>query len=166
MVLETKRIILEPVSFDRINTFYDIVTNPFVRKYLFDNNELEKDTVNEFVKISNQLFQNKNYGLWFIILKENQELIGFTGLWHFFEESQPQLLYALLPNYTKSGYAKEATQKVIEYALKNLKFDFLDASCDTSNLSSLHTATSIGMVKIKEEVIDNKPLTFFRVYNE
>ena len=138
MVLETKRIILEPVSFDRINTFYDIVTNPFVRKYLFDNNELEKDTVNEFVKISNQLFQNKNYGLWFIILKENQELIGFTGLWHFFEESQPQLLYALLPNYTKSGYAKEATQKVIEYTMSKIIISIIVGVSITLTHSVLH----------------------------
>ncbi|WP_394336181.1 hypothetical protein [Adhaeribacter arboris] len=38
--------------------------------------------------------------------------MGFAGLWFFFEEDQPHLLYGLLPEYTKSGLATEAARAV------------------------------------------------------
>ena len=35
--------------------------------------------------------------------------IGMVGLWEFFDEPQPQLLYALLPEHTGKGIADEAS---------------------------------------------------------
>jgi len=90
-------------------------------------------------------------------------MIGLAGLWIFFEETQPQLLYALLPQYTKVGYAKEASWKIMEYAFNQLGFTYLDASCDSPNIASHKVALSLGMKKVKEEIIENKPLTFYRI---
>jgi len=153
-----------PISADNFEETYKLFTNDFVRKYLFDDEVISRETAHSFITTSNQNFQQKGYGLWTIHVKESNSLIGFTGLWHFFNENQPQLLYALLPNHTKLGYAKEAAQKIIEYAWKYLNFDFLDASCDTPNTASFKTAIGIGMTKMKEILIDNTPTTFFRIY--
>jgi len=49
-------------------------------------------------------------------------------LWYFFDEKQPQLVYALLPEATK-GYATEANQN-IEYCFNELGYQYLLASCD------------------------------------
>lgn len=164
MKLGTDRLILLPISADNFEEKYKVFTDDFVKKYLFDNETLSQEIVQSFIETSLQNFQQKQYGLWTIHIKETNALIGFTGLWHFFDENQPQLLYAILPEHTKRGYAKEASQKVIEYVWQNLNFDFLDASCDTLNIDSINTATGIEMTKTKEELIDNKPITFFRIY--
>ncbi|MCW5912531.1 MAG: GNAT family N-acetyltransferase [Cyclobacteriaceae bacterium] len=164
MTLETERLVLEPVSLEKLETLRGIITNPFVRKYLFDDEILSNEQVGEFISISNQLFSDKGYGLWLIKLKDHNGIIGFTGLWHFYNENQPQLLYALLPSHTKSGYAKEASLKLLDYVWANLGFDYIDAACDTPNSASLHTAVSIGMTKTSEKYIDGKPVSFFRIY--
>jgi [ribosomal protein S5]-alanine N-acetyltransferase len=163
MILETSRLTLTPVTKQDFTTFYEMVINPFVREYLFDNTIIGEETVREFIATSIGSFQSGGYGLWLIQLKENAGIIGFTGLWHFFDEGQPQLLYALLPNHTKHGYAKEAAKRVIDYALYELKFEFLDASCDTPNSPSIQLAMSLGMVQTREEVMEGKPTTFFRI---
>ncbi|MEG4581287.1 GNAT family N-acetyltransferase [Microcoleus sp. MON1_C5] len=70
-----------------------------------------------------KLFSEKKFGLWSIETNTEQEVIGFVGLWYFFEEEQPQLVYALLPTATKKGYASEAATKILEYSFNELGFE-------------------------------------------
>ncbi|MBX3240222.1 MAG: GNAT family N-acetyltransferase [Chitinophagaceae bacterium] len=163
MKIETERLVLTPVTLDDLDTFSDIITDPFVRKYLFDDMLLEKEQAREFIETSKQLFLQKKYGLWLLRQQERNEVIGFAGLWHFFDENKPQLLYAILPTYTRQGFAKEASMEIINYAFEILAFDYLEASCDTPNISSLNTAISIGMTRTNDKIIDNKAISFFRI---
>jgi ribosomal-protein-alanine N-acetyltransferase len=163
MLLKTTRLLLSPVGTDQFDDVYKIFTNEFVKKYLFDNTVLSKDQVQSFIDTSDELFSEKKYGLWCLHTKASNEMIGLAGLWFFFEEKQPQLLYALLPQHTKLGYAKEASLAIIEYAFNHLGFTHLDASCDTPNRESHKVALAIGMTKVKEEIIENKPISFYRI---
>lgn len=166
MSLETYRLILQPLSSEAFDDVYEIFINQFVRTYLFDNNILSKEQVEEFIQTSNETFAKKDYGLWLVRLRNTNTIIGFAGLWHFFNEGQPQLLYALLPEYTGEGFAAEASIELVKYCFERLRFAYLDASCDNPNISSHKTALRIGMKKLKEDVIDGKPLTFYRIEND
>jgi ribosomal-protein-alanine N-acetyltransferase len=114
MKLKTTRLLLSPVGADKFDDIYGILTNEFVKKYLCDDTVLSKDQVQSFTDTSDELFREKKYGLWYLHTEASNELIGLAGLWFFFEETQPQLLYALLPQHTKVGYAKEASLAIIE----------------------------------------------------
>ncbi|MGE0589979.1 MAG: GNAT family N-acetyltransferase, partial [Cyclobacteriaceae bacterium] len=92
--------------------------------------------------------------------------IGFAGLKSFFEESQPQLLYALLPDYTGQGLALDAAAAIVRYCFEELGFDYLEASCDIPNLPSQRVAERIGMRKVEERTVDDKSLAFYRIENE
>ena len=164
MILTTERLILEPFSEDNFKKIYSVFTDEYVRRYLCDNKVLPKDQVLTFFDTSKETFKEKQFGLWAIKTKAPEEIIGFTGLFHFFDENQPQLLYALLPNYTGLGYATEASLKVIDYAFNQLKFTYLDASCDKPNKASHKTALNLGMKKIREELINDQETTFYRIH--
>lgn len=164
MKLTTIRLILEPFSENTFDEVYDIFTDPFVRMYLCDNRILDKEEVLSFLETSQKSFKDKQYGLWGLQVKGNEKLIGFAGLWNFFDESYPQLMYALLPDFTGKGYAKEASLKIIEYAFCGLGIPYLDASCDTPNKASHKTALAIGMKKVEEKSINNQPTTFYRIH--
>lgn len=161
--LKTERLTLKPVSETDLEVAHKIFTNEFVRKYLFDDEIFDAAQIKDFINLSDQTFAAKNYGLWLIILNETAEEIGFSGLWHFFEEDQPQILYALLPEFTRRGYAAEAARRVIEYAFDELNFDFIDASCDAPNVDSQRAAENLGMKKFKEETVNALPIVFFRL---
>ena len=164
MKLTTERLTLAPFSDKIFDKIYEIFTDEYVRRYLCDNKVLSKDQVQSFFDTSKETFNEKQFGLWTIKTKTPEEIIGFAGLFHFFEEKQPQLLYALLPNYTRMGYAKEASLKVIDYAFNQLEFTYLDASCDKPNEASHKTALNLGMKKIKEELINDQETTFYRIH--
>lgn len=83
-----------------------------------------------------------------------------------FEEHQPQLLYGLLPDKTGLGYATEAGQAIINYSFNSLDFEFLTASCDTAHLASRKVCERLGMRHTKDESMNAKPTSFYRIDRE
>jgi len=79
--------------------------------------------------VENQNLWRKRFGLWFIETKDEKEIIGLVGL-YFFDEKQPQLVYALLPDQK----AMLPKPKYMEYCF-NEQLSFI-ASCDKPNLES------------------------------
>ena len=163
MILETDRLILKPIVESDLNTLYQMFTNFYVRRYLCDGEIFSLQQVEEMIEQNTTLFAEKQFGLWFIETKSDQEIIGFVGLWYFFDEPQPQLIYALLPKALKKGYATEASTKIMEYGFDELGFDYLVATCDRPNIESHKLAERLGMKQVEERTIDGNPILFFRI---
>ncbi|MEA5595971.1 GNAT family N-acetyltransferase [Rivularia sp. UHCC 0363] len=162
LTFETQRLLLKPILESDLNTLHGILIDPYVRKYLCDDQILSLQKVEEMLVESQKLFNEQKLGLWLIQTK-NEEIIGFVGLWYFFDEKQPQLVYALLPEATKKGYATEAATKILEYCFNTLGYHHLLASCDHPNVDSRKVAQRIGMKQVEEKLVDDKPLLFFKV---
>jgi ribosomal-protein-alanine N-acetyltransferase len=150
-------------TIDDLSSLSAIVTNEYVRKYLFDDEILEHIQIEDILNRSVLSFQRNGYGLWLIHHRSSNYIAGMVGLWTFFDEPQPQLLYALLPAYVGNGIASEASLEILRYAFDTLGFDYLIACCDTPNENSHRVAKRIGMVKTKEEIINGKATTFYRI---
>lgn len=163
LVFETQRLLLKPILESELNILHSIFIDPYVRKYLCDDKVFSLQQVEEMLTESQKLFAEKRFGLWFIETKDEKEIIGFVGLWYFFDEKQPQLVYALLPETTEKGYATEAATKILEYSFNELGYQYLLASCDKPNLESRKVAERIGMREVEEKTVNGNPLLFFRV---
>lgn len=162
-LLETSRLTLKPTSMEDIEIFHQIMIDLYVRKYLCDDKIFSLQQIKEMLKVSERLFISEKLGLWFIETKIKQKVIGFVGLWYFFEEAQPQLAYALLPSATKQGYATEAATKIVQYCFEQLGYDYLVASADKPNLESHKLAKRLGMQQVVEKKINGNPTLFFRI---
>lgn len=163
LVLETQRLLLKPILESDLNALHSIFINPYIRKYLCDDQIFSLQQVEEMLLENQKLFEEEKIGLWFIETKDEQKIIGFVGLWYFCGEKQPQLAYALLPEATKKGYATEAATKILEYCFNELGYQYLLASCDQPNIESRKVAQRIGMREVEEKIVNGNPLLFFRV---
>jgi len=163
LILETQRLLLKPILESELSTLHAIFIDSYVRKYLCDGKILPLQQVEEMLTESQKNFKEKRFGLWFVETKSEKEIIGFVGLWDFFDEKQPQLVYALLPKATKKGYASEAATKILEYCFNELGYQYLLASCDKPNIESQKVAERIGMRKVDEKIVNGNPLVFFKV---
>lgn len=162
-ILETERTTLTPFERQDMQLFHALNTDPFVRKFLWDDEEISPRMAEEIMEINEQHFKEDQYGLWKIILKSGNEVIGYTGLWYFFDEPQPQLLYALLEKFTGQGLATECAHKVTEYAFDTLGFKYLIAATDEPHLASQKVAQRIGMRFTEKRTEHNKPTLFYRI---
>ena len=163
MILETERLILQPIVENDLNTLHAIFTDSYVRRYLCDDQIWSLDPVEEMLEQNTKLFAEKKFGLWFIETKSDRAIMGFVGLWYFFEEEQPQLIYALLPKALKKGYATEAATKIIEYGFDELGFEYVFASCDRPNIESQKLAARLGMKQVESRTVDGNPILLFRL---
>ncbi|AFZ34157.1 GCN5-related N-acetyltransferase [Stanieria cyanosphaera PCC 7437] len=166
LVFETQRLLLKPILKSELDRLHNILIDPYVRKYLCDDKIFSWQQTEAMLLENQRLFKEKKLGLWLIETKNNQEVIGFVGLWDFFSEAQPQLAYALIPTATKKGYATEAATKIIEYCFNELGYKYLIASSDQPNLESHRVAERLGMKKIEEKIINNNPILFFKIEKE
>lgn len=163
LTLETQRLVLKPILNNGLNTLHAIFIDSYVRRYLCDNQVFSLQQVEQMLIQSNKHFEEEKFGLWFIETKSDNEIIGFVGLYYFFEEKQPQLVYALLPKALKQGYATEAASKILEYCFNEIGYEYLVASCDQPNIESHKVAQRIGMKKVDEKIVNGNPVLFFRI---
>jgi len=161
-VLETGRLTLVPFAKD-LALLHDTFTNPFVREYLWDDETISPEQTSDILDTNLQAFDNESWGLWKILLKKDRAYVGFAGLWIFFEETQPQLLYGLLPESTGRGYATEAAAAVVDYAFDQLGFSYLTASFDTPHIASRRVCQNLDMEEMNTTRINGKLTTFYRI---
>lgn len=161
--LSSSRLCLTPFSKDELELFHQLNTSPFVRQYLWDNEVISMELAAQILDQNAQHFQEDQFGLWKITDLKTSTFLGYAGLWFFFEEPQPQLIYALHPDAAGNGYATEAAQLVIEYTFQKLGFQYLIAATDEPHLASQAVARRLGMQQDRTESMDGKVTVFFRL---
>ena len=131
MRMETARIVLEPFTLADVELFHETNTSAFVRRYLWDNETIKNEVSRQILVEMEKCFADLGWGLWKLMTKDTGEYFGYAGLWRFFDEQQPQLLYAIHEAFTGQGYATEAAQRVVDYAFEKLMFSDLLAAAPT-----------------------------------
>jgi RimJ/RimL family protein N-acetyltransferase len=165
MRLETERLELIPMSSDDIELFHTTNIDGYVREHLWDNEIISRDMSLDILATVESIFREDSWGLWKILLKENGTYIGYAGLWRFFGELQPQLLYALLEQYAGNGYASEAAQRVLSYAFEKLGFTYLLAAMNIENVQSVNVCKRLGFSLGEVREIEGKRTYFYRIEN-
>lgn len=150
MILETKRLVLREMRQSDFQDLAEILQNPKVM-YAYEHDFSDNDVQ---IWLNRQIERYKKYGfgLWAIILKETNEMIGQAGL-----TMQPykntevlEIGYLLKGNFWYYGYAKEAACGCKKYAFEHLKKDKVYSVIKADNLPSIKVAESIGMNKEDE----------------
>jgi ribosomal-protein-alanine N-acetyltransferase len=148
---ESERLLLRKMTEDDLDDFLLIFTDPKVMAsfggVLFDRAQMEK-----WVQ-SNLAHQDRHgYGIFSVILKENNELVGACGLHHVEVDGSPEveLGYDFRSAYWNRGLATEAAMAVRDYAFGNLGMSRLISMIRTHNKASMRVAEKMGMTREKE----------------
>ena len=92
-------------------------------------------------------YQNFGFGLCCVQLKENGQPIGMCGILKRPELNQPDLGYALLPHFTRQGYAREGAQAVLREHAQQFDLQQILAVTKPSNLASRRLLEGTGFVE-------------------
>ena len=99
-------------------------------------------------------YKNYGYGLWAVVLKENNEMIGQCGLsiqtWK--DSKVLEVGYLFQRNYWHQGYATEAAIASREYAFNVLNANEVSSIIRTTNTQSINVALRNGMKKVDDWV--------------
>ena len=150
MKLETERLYLREMNQRDYKSLCKILQD---EKTMYAYEGAFGDTeVQEWLDRQISRYQKWNFGLWAVILKETDEMIGQCGL-----TMQPwkgrevlEIGYLFNKAYWHKGYATEAARACKKYAFEQLDRDKVYSIIKSDNLSSIKVAESIGMNKEDE----------------
>jgi ribosomal-protein-alanine N-acetyltransferase len=152
-VIETSRLTLRLMNENDLDDMLKIFTDKNVLKS-FGLQSFSREQMKKWVDRNLNHQDKYGYGLFSVILKSNQELIGDCGLEHTEFEGKPcvEIGYDFLSKYWNQGYATEAAKAVRDYAIEALNIDSksICSFIRKNNKASHRVSEKIGMRKVKE----------------
>ncbi len=150
MVLQTERLILRELTHDDFDILYEILSDPETMKHY--PTPYDKKGVERWINWSIENYKIFGFGLWAVILKESNQMIGDCGLTMQIinKKIKPEIGYHINKKYHNQGYATEAAKAVKDYIFNNTTFNTLYTYMAHTNVASYTVALKNGMKFIEE----------------
>ncbi len=148
MILETKRLYLRELKKDDFDSLCEILQDEetmYAYEGAFSDSE-----VHEWLSRQISRYNTWNFGLWAVILKETDKLIGQCGLtmqpWK--ESEVLEIGYLFNRAYWHRGFALEAATACKKYAFEVLQAEEVCSIIRDTNIPSQKVALRNGMIKM------------------
>ena len=164
--IRSERLSLRPVEVDSVEALHSIWTEEGVRRFLWDGEVIPLEQTREIVEKSCALFDECGFGIWGVREHGSDELLGFSGYWHFRTPPTLELLFGVASGHWKRGIATESSQCVLRYGFEELGFRRVEASTDRANTASVRVLEKLGMLPQRHEVVDGLDTVFFELTGE
>lgn len=155
MMLETDRLVIREMTQDDFGALCKIMCDEEVMRASYESAFTEGE-VQSWLNRHIKRYETLGFGLWAVVLKENNEMIGQCGLtiqnWK--NKNVLEIGYLFQKAYWHKGYATEAAMACKEYAYTALDADAVYSMIRETNSSSQNVAVRIGM-KIVDRDIKN-----------
>ena len=147
MIFETERLYLREMNQADFCSLCKILQDEDTM-YAYEGAFSDKE-VQEWLDKQISRYEKWNFGLWAVILKETDEMIGQCGLtmqtWK--DREVLEIGYLFNRSYWHKGYATEAARACKNYAFNILKADEVCSIIRDTNIASQNVAVRNGMTK-------------------
>lgn len=147
MILQTKRLYLREMKQTDFCSLCKILQDEHTM-YAYEGAFSDVE-VQEWLDKQISRYQHWNFGLWAVILKETEEMVGQCGLtmqpWK--ETEVLEIGYLFNSDYWHKGYATEAAQACKQYAFERLGAEEVCSIIRNTNIASQNVAIRNGMIK-------------------
>jgi RimJ/RimL family protein N-acetyltransferase len=145
MILETARLRLREFTPADADALEAVLGDPMAMRYYpapFDRKGVE-----EWIERNLDRYQNEGYGLWAMLLRDTNQLIGDCGCYSRDVDGRNdvEIGYHVRRDLWGKGYATEAARACIEYAFSKLGVDRVISLIRPENLQSIRVAEKNGL---------------------
>lgn len=147
---ETERLVLTNFNKDDAESFYRILCQDEILKYLPEEKMTEREVeelVDWFILCysTNKKDDIRKFTV-VVRLKKSNELIGWTGLGPLdFDESEIELYFGISKDHWNRGYGTEASKKILEFGLNEVELEKIVAVVKSQNKPSIRVIEKLGM---------------------
>jgi ribosomal-protein-alanine N-acetyltransferase len=151
--LVTGRLVLTPMVPADSDELLAMFREPMVRRYLLDDEPIERPWVDNEIAVSMERFASDRFGLWVARSRsaspaKRGEVVGFVGFRPFYDPPVEQLVYGITTRTTGVGLATEMTSVVVDHAFADPARREILASTDEPNQSSVRVLERLGFVQV------------------
>jgi len=166
LILETDRLSLRQFNSEDAPFILELVNSPGWLQFIGDRNV---HSIQDALRYLNEgpihSYKQNEFGLSCINLKSNGQPIGMCGLLRREFLSEPDLGFAILPQYQGHGYMQEITAAYLKYVHQCLKFPVVLAITIRHNQRSISLLERLGFSFTNELELagELEPLFLFKV---
>lgn len=142
--LQTERLVLINFEDGYKEQYVEIMTDPIVTKFLGDGKNRTKEEMESNFGKHKGIREKYGYGVWLILKKDTEEVIGQCGFLPVGQTGDVELLYALKQSEWGKGYAFEAAKTAKEYAKNIYGWKKLVAFAYPENTGSINVLKKLG----------------------
>lgn len=149
-ILETERLYVRESMVEDVEDFYCIYGEPSITDYveeLFENPDEERAYMEDYIS---HMYGFYGFGMWTVIEKSGNEIIGRAGLDVREGYELPELGFVIKKSYQRKGYAEEACRAILTYAKESLLFDRVQALVEEANAASVSLLVKLGFAYQRE----------------
>src|SRR5262245_33752319 len=164
-LIKTARLMMRPFAMDDVDDLHRLWVDPGVRKFLWDDQVIPRETAIAVVESSIESFVIHGFGFWAICFKNDPELIGFGGLRHLAEDggvtSEVEILYVRTPERWGKGIATEAAVSVLSYGFEERELAHIYAGADMPNAASFRVIEKLGMKFARKTMVNGVEALYY-----
>jgi ribosomal-protein-alanine N-acetyltransferase len=158
--LETARLRLVPLAPEHADALHEIYGDPAVRRFLISR----PDSRAEFDGIFARALEcGRTLGMWAILPRDGDRLLGRCGFYAFSERARPELAILLASEAWGRGLATEAARACLRFAFDEKRFSEVIAVVRPGNASALRLLHKLGMSPEATIEIGGEPAQLHRV---
>jgi RimJ/RimL family protein N-acetyltransferase len=157
-ITQTERCVIREFSMADMRALIELYDQPGVtcqkQGFMEPLYPLEEEWDYEEAYISN-MYGYYGYGMWLVIEKTSQAVIGRAGLEHrdFGDGVELEIGYVIDPKWQRQGIATEVCRAIIDFARENLDFPRLNALTDARNTASIALLDALGFSYMEDTTV-------------
>ena len=163
-VLETERLILRRFTVDDAQFVLTLVNEPSFLRYIGDKKIRSIEDARQYILDGPVAsYERHGFGLCLIELRESHTPIGMCGLLKREELPEPDIGFALVPEFWNKGFAFEAASAVLQDARERLGLQRILAITSLDNEASIKLLERLGFTfdRITKLAADHEPVRLF-----
>ncbi|RKJ40445.1 N-acetyltransferase [Acutalibacter sp. 1XD8-33] len=150
MTLKTERLILRELTENDFGSLFEILSDRETMQ--FYPNPFNEEKVADWIRWNQENYRIFGFGLWAVVLQENNRLIGDCGITmqQIGRRIKPEIGYHIHKEYWRRGYACEAARACRNWLFENTPFQMVFSYMNHTNTASCATAAANGMRLLEE----------------
>ena len=146
LVIQTERLLLRPFTLDDAPFVLTLLNEPSFLDFIGDKQVRNLEDARQYILTGPiASYQQKNFGLLLVELRDAPTPIGMCGLLKREDLPDPDIGFAFLPDYWGRGFAFEAAVAVMKDARKRLNLNQILAIVNPDNDASIKLLERLGL---------------------
>ncbi|MFT3936291.1 MAG: GNAT family N-acetyltransferase [Chitinophagaceae bacterium] len=156
-ILQTDRLLIAQLTINDASFIFELTNSPGWLQYIGDRGiKTIADAENYIITSPMASYAKNGYGLYLVLLKENETPLGICGLIKRDTLENEDIGFAFLPQYTGKGYAYEAASAIMQYEIEKHKLKKILAITLEDNQPSVGLLKKLGLVFHKKITLPPK----------
>lgn len=165
--LETQRLLLRWFTFDDVEAFHELGSNPLIVRYVGNQPFASRDVAKATLAAAPlNDYATYGYGRFACVWKETGDVIGACGPKFLPDVQDVDLGFRFLPSFWGIGLATESALAVIAYARKQLDLKRLVAWVHPDNVASTQVLRKLGFSFERKTSIPDLSYVDFDLYGK